>query len=141
MHSEIIIKNISNIPEIQSNDDLSKIIISALKKNRLKLKNKDVLVITQKIISKSENRLVHQNNVIPTQSAKKLSKEIGKSYALTQLILDESQRIIKKNMESLLLKLIMGLSVLILVLTNQIFHRIIFAYYQLILINQQKKFV
>ena len=46
MHSEIIIKNISNIPEIQSNDDLSKIIISALKKNRLKLKNKDVLVIT-----------------------------------------------------------------------------------------------
>ena len=79
MHSEIIIKNISNIPEIQSNDDLSKIIISALKKNRLKLKNKDVLVITQKIISKSENRLVHRNN------------------ALTQLILDESQRIIKKK--------------------------------------------
>ena len=95
--SDIIIKNISNIPEIQSNDNLSKIIIHALKKNRLKLKNKDVLVITQKIISKSENRLVHENNVIPTKSAKKLSKQIGKSSILTQLILDESQRIIKKK--------------------------------------------
>ena len=95
--SDIIIKNISNIPEIQSNDNLSKIIIHALKKNRLKLKNKDVLVITQKIISKSENRLIHKNNVIPMQSAKKLSKEIGKSSVLTQLILDESQRIIKKK--------------------------------------------
>ena len=95
--SDIIIKNISNIPEIQSNDNLFKIIIHALKKNRLKLKNKDVLVITQKIISKSENRLVHENNVIPTQSAKKLSKQIGKSSILTQLILDESQRIIKKK--------------------------------------------
>ena len=36
--SDIIIKTISNIPEIQSNDNLSKIIIHALKKNRLKLK-------------------------------------------------------------------------------------------------------
>ena len=63
----------------------------------MKLKNKDVLVITQKIISKSENRLIHKNNVIPMQSAKKLSKEIGKSSVLTQLILDESQRIIKKK--------------------------------------------
>ena len=95
--SDIIIKNISNVPEIQSNDNLSKIIIHVLKKNRLKLKNKDVLVITQKIISKSENRLVHKNNIIPTQSAKKLSKQIGKSSVLTQLILDESQRIIKKS--------------------------------------------
>ena len=68
--SDIIIKNISNVPEIQSNDNLSKIIIHALKKNRLKLKNKDVLVITQKIISKSENRLVHKNNIIPAYEVK-----------------------------------------------------------------------
>ena len=52
-YNNITIRSILGIPEIKSGDDVSQIILQTLKKNRIKLKDKDVLVITQKIISKS----------------------------------------------------------------------------------------
>ena len=95
--NNIIIRNIPSIPEIKSGDDLPSIISKAFKKNRIKLKDKDVLVITQKIISKAENRLVHKDFIKPTAKAIILSKKINKNPFLTQLILDESKRIIQKK--------------------------------------------
>ena len=95
--NNIIIRNIPGIPEIKSGDDLPFIISKAFKKNRIKLKDKDVLVITQKIISKSENRLVHKDSIKPTTKAIILSKKINKNPFLTQLILNESKRIIQKK--------------------------------------------
>ena len=95
--NNIIIRNIPGIPEIKSGDDLPSIISKAFKKNRIKLKDKDVLVITQKIISKAENRLVHKDFIKPTTKAVILSKKINKNPFLTQLILDESKRIIQKK--------------------------------------------
>ena len=62
-YNNITIRNILGIPAIKSGDDISQIILQALKKNRITLKDKDVLVITQKIISKAENRLVHKDPV------------------------------------------------------------------------------
>ena len=96
-YNNITIRNIPGIPEIKSGDDLPSIISKAFKKNRIKLKDKDVLVITQKIISKSENRLVHKDSIKPTTKAVILSKKINKNPFLTQLILDESKRIIQKK--------------------------------------------
>ena len=95
--NNIIIRNIPGIPEIKSGDDLPPIISKAFKKNRIKLKDKDVLVITQKIISKAENRLVHKDFIKPTAKAIILSKKINKNPFLTQLILNESKRIIQKK--------------------------------------------
>ena len=95
--NNIIIRNIPGIPEIKSGDDLPLIILKAFKKNRIKLKDKDVLVITQKIISKAENRLVHKDFIKPTAKAIILSKKINKNPFLTQLILNESKRIIQKK--------------------------------------------
>jgi coenzyme F420-0:L-glutamate ligase/coenzyme F420-1:gamma-L-glutamate ligase len=96
-YDQIIIRSLPNIPEVTSSSDISILISDSLDKNNIKLKNKDVLVITQKIISKAENRLIHKNNVIPSNRAIKLSKQIHKNAKLTQLILDESKRIIKKK--------------------------------------------
>tara|TARA_B100000029_G_scaffold512171_1_gene608124 strand:+ start:4091 stop:4846 length:756 start_codon:yes stop_codon:yes gene_type:complete len=96
-YNKIIIRNIPGIPEIQPGNDISKIIIESLKKNRIKLRNKDVLVITQKIISKAEDRLIHINSIKLTSKAIKLSKSINKNPLLTQLILNESKRIIQKK--------------------------------------------
>lgn len=95
--NNIIIKHIPNIPEIKSNDNIASIIIKTINKNNIKLKNKDIFVITQKIISKSEDRLIYKNNIKPSKSAIKLSKQIGKNAFITQLIIDESRRIIKKK--------------------------------------------
>ena len=96
-YDQIIIRSLPNIPEVTSFSNISILISNSLDKNNIKLKNKDVLVITQKIISKAENRLIHKNNITPSNRAIKLSKQIHKNAKLTQLILDESKRIIKKK--------------------------------------------
>ena len=53
---------IHGIPEINAGDNISNLIIKSLYKNKLSLLNKDILVITQKIVSKSEDRLIHENS-------------------------------------------------------------------------------
>ena len=88
---------IHGIPEINAGDNISNLIIKSLHKNKLSLLNKDILVITQKIVSKSEDRLIHKNLIKPSTRAIKLSKKIHKSAKLTELILNESVRIVKMN--------------------------------------------
>ena len=86
---------ITGIPEIKSGDNIPKIINKALYSNKLKLKNNDILVLTQKIISKSENRIINLESVNPKSKAIKLGKELNKNPKLVQLIIDESKSIIK----------------------------------------------
>ena len=86
---------IIGIPEIKSGDNIPKIINKGLFSNKINLKNNDILVLTQKIISKSENRIIELDSVKPKSKAIKLGKELNKNAKLVQLILDESKSIIK----------------------------------------------
>ncbi len=87
--------SINGIPEIKSGDNMPKIINKGLNINKIGLKNNDVLVLTQKIISKSENRIINLSSVQPGNKAVKLGKELNKDPKLIQLIIDESKSIIK----------------------------------------------
>ncbi|SVB60799.1 uncharacterized protein METZ01_LOCUS213653, partial [marine metagenome] len=60
---------IIGIPEIKSGDNIPKIINQGLNTNKISLKNNDVLVITQKIISKSEDRIINLSSVNPGSKA------------------------------------------------------------------------
>ena len=86
---------IIGIPEIKSGDNIPKIINKGLFSNKINLKNNDILVLTQKIISKAENRIIDLHSVKPKSKAIKLGKELNKNPKLVQLILDESKSIIK----------------------------------------------
>lgn len=93
--NKIIFIPLLNIPEIIPGDDVSQILINSLTKSEEELKNNDVLVITQKIISKSEHRIINLNTIKPNIKALKLGKKLNKSPNLIQVILDESKSIIK----------------------------------------------
>ena len=56
---------ITGIPEIKSGDNIPRIINKGLNTNKISLRNNDVLVITQKIISKSEDRIINLTSVNP----------------------------------------------------------------------------
>ena len=86
---------ITGIPEIKSQDNIPKIINKGLLNNKICLKDNDILVLTQKIISKSENRIINLDSVKPKSKAIKLSQELKKDPKLIQLIIDESKSIIK----------------------------------------------
>lgn len=84
--------------EIKPNDNLIDIILSSLHKSNslgIKIKNKDILVIAQKIISKQEGMFVELARVIPSKQALEIKKSVDKDPRLIELILQESRKIIK----------------------------------------------
>lgn len=86
---------IPEIPLIKEGDDLVGIILLAIKKNKIKLKNNDVLVFAQKIISKAEGRYVYLKDIKPSEAALSLSKKTDKDPKLVQVILDESKEVVR----------------------------------------------
>jgi len=86
---------VNRLPEIKPGDNLVKIISSALTKEKIHLRNGDILAIAQKIISKAENRIVKINNISPTSFAISLAKELDKDPKITEIILGETKRIVK----------------------------------------------
>ena len=79
--------------EIKPGDDIIEIMLFA--KSKPQLKNGDILVFTQKIISKQEGQVVNLFDVHPTLLAVGIASEYNKDPRIVQLILDESKRIVR----------------------------------------------
>jgi len=91
MTLEIIPVYIEN--EIRQGDNLIELMLAS--KLGLSLRDGDILVFTQKIISKQEGRIVNLSNVKPTLLAIGIASEYRKDPRIVQLILDQSKRIIR----------------------------------------------
>ncbi len=88
---------IENIPMVQPGDDLAELIVTALASMGESLQNDDVVVIAQKIVSKSENRYVDLRTVEPGEKARRLAIEVDKDPRKVQVILDESREVVRKR--------------------------------------------
>jgi coenzyme F420-0:L-glutamate ligase/coenzyme F420-1:gamma-L-glutamate ligase len=93
---------IHHISEIRPNDNLPRILLAAAKKSRLTFRENDILVLAQKIISKSENRLIDLATITPSQRAIDIAAasdndRVRKDPRLIELILDESARIVREH--------------------------------------------
>ncbi len=90
----ISIVGIDILPLIKEGDNVSEIILAALKKKRFKLADNDILVVTEKIVSKAEGRVVELTGVTPSEKAERLAKATGKDPRVVELILRESREIL-----------------------------------------------
>ena len=88
---------IEGIPEVQQGDDLSQQILAALDVQGLALEVGDVLVVTQKIVSKAEGRVVSLDDVSASQVAVQLSEGSHRDPRHTEVILRESRRIVRMD--------------------------------------------
>lgn len=84
-----------DIPLIQPGDDLATIIVEAVDRNSFTLEDNDIVILAQKIVSKSQGRYVDLNSVVPTAKAEHLAQEVQKDPRLVQVILDESDEVIR----------------------------------------------
>jgi coenzyme F420-0:L-glutamate ligase/coenzyme F420-1:gamma-L-glutamate ligase len=84
-----------NIPLIQPGDDLAGLILSSLKQADITLQDGDILVLAQKIVSKVENRLVDLATITPTPAALELAEKTGKDPRLVELVLRESNEVLR----------------------------------------------
>lgn len=92
---ELRLSAIKGLPQIVEGDDLAAIIWHCLSENAKTLKNGDVLVLAQKIVSKAEGRLVNLTTVSPSQQAKELADFLGKRPELVEMILQESNEVLR----------------------------------------------
>lgn len=83
------------LPLFAPGDDLAGAIAQALRRAGLTLCDGDVLVAAQKIISKVEGRAVQLATVEPTPAARELAERTAKPAAVAELILRESQAIMR----------------------------------------------
>ena len=86
---------IPGIPEIQKGDDLSHIIFQSAARCRIQFEDGDVLVVAQKIVSKAEERFVELSQVEPSSEAVELARVSEKDARMVQLILNESNCILR----------------------------------------------
>lgn len=93
-HLELIA--LPDIPMIQPGDNLAEIILSALAKANLSLQRGDILVISSKIISKSEDCYVDLRTISPSIGAERIAQETHKDPRLVELVLRESTQISRK---------------------------------------------
>jgi len=76
--------------EVESNDDLIDLILESFEIN-----DDDILVFSQKIISKNEDRILRLSSVNPSLLAGGIASSYGKDPRLVELILSESKRIVR----------------------------------------------
>jgi coenzyme F420-0:L-glutamate ligase/coenzyme F420-1:gamma-L-glutamate ligase len=86
---------LAGIPEIRAGDDLGRIIGDALQAADLPLRDGDVMVVAQKIVSKSEGRLVDLASVEPSVRAVECARVTGKDARYLEVVLHESARILR----------------------------------------------
>ena len=78
--------------DIKPNDDITEMILSSSKKS---IDDGDIIVISQKIISKQEGRVINLNSVIPSELSVGIASAYEKDPKLVETILSESKRIVR----------------------------------------------
>jgi coenzyme F420-0:L-glutamate ligase/coenzyme F420-1:gamma-L-glutamate ligase len=74
---------------------LGQVLIDAILKAELSLERRDVLVVAQKVVSKSEARYVELVDVTPSLRAVEIAKAVEKDPRLVELILSESREVLR----------------------------------------------
>jgi coenzyme F420-0:L-glutamate ligase / coenzyme F420-1:gamma-L-glutamate ligase len=84
-----------SFPLIQPGQPLLPIIADALADSDYPLADGDILVLAQKIVSKSENRFRDLATVVPTAAAREYAATCGKDPRFIQAVLDESSAVVR----------------------------------------------
>jgi coenzyme F420-0:L-glutamate ligase/coenzyme F420-1:gamma-L-glutamate ligase len=92
----ITIHPLIGIPEIAPGDDLAAILSDALAvAGLLPLAADDILVVTQKIVSKAEGRFVDLEAIVPGDEAQRLAATTRKDPRLVELVLAEASHVVR----------------------------------------------
>ncbi len=100
----ISIFGVKGVPMVKQGDDIAELIVEALRRQGESLQDKDVLVITQKIVSKAEGRRVKLDGVEPSRFAEHIGETMEKDPRLAEVVLRETARIIGMKRRALIVE-------------------------------------
>ncbi len=86
---------LGGFPLVRAGDDLAGLILAALDAAGLRLEDGDALILAQKIVSKSEGRLVDLNGIEPSVRALALAEKCRKDPRFVEMVLRESREVLR----------------------------------------------
>jgi coenzyme F420-0:L-glutamate ligase/coenzyme F420-1:gamma-L-glutamate ligase len=97
MQGELRVIPVRGIGEVQPGDNLAELILSALRAGDFALADGDIVVITQKIVSKAEGRLVDPSSAEPSHIARMVAAQGAKDAPYYEVVLQEARRIVRMD--------------------------------------------
>ena len=97
MAPELRIIGVTGIPEVHQGADLVSLIVQASQGQGTPLQEDDILVVTQKIVSKAEGRIVSLSQVEPSEFARQIAEENQRDPRHMEVVLRESRRIVRMD--------------------------------------------
>ncbi len=85
------------LPEVGKGSDVAGLVIAALRRSGVRLQDRDIVVVTHKIVSKAEGQVVRLSEVVPGRRARALAKAESKDPRLMELVLRESVRVVRSG--------------------------------------------
>jgi len=92
MSRELRVFPVEGMPEVAEGDRVGELIAE-----RAQLEDGDIVVISQKIVSKAEGRVRRLSDVAPSERAIELAKKLGKEARLVELVLSESREVLRSE--------------------------------------------
>jgi coenzyme F420-0:L-glutamate ligase / coenzyme F420-1:gamma-L-glutamate ligase len=104
MASEVRIIGLQGLPNVTPGMDLAQVIVAAAQAQELTFSNDDILVVTQKIVSKAEGQLVDLHAVTPSPFATEVAKVQAKDPQVVEVVLRETRRVVKMAQRTLIVE-------------------------------------
>jgi coenzyme F420-0:L-glutamate ligase/coenzyme F420-1:gamma-L-glutamate ligase len=96
-HGQIKLITLPGLPEIRKGDKVAHLIVRAAQTSGITWEDGDVIVVAQKIISKSEGRVVRLSSISPSPEAHRLAASQKKDSKFIEVVLRESRRIVRSD--------------------------------------------
>ena len=93
----IQIFGLRKLPLIKEGDDIADHLVEAAKQEEVTLRNGDIIVIAQKIVSKAEGGIIHLKSVKSSPMAEEIAKTSGKDPRHIEVILEQSAKIVRRK--------------------------------------------
>jgi coenzyme F420-0:L-glutamate ligase/coenzyme F420-1:gamma-L-glutamate ligase len=97
MSDEIRVIPVRGVGEVRVGDDVAGLLVDAFEAQGYQFETGDVLVVTQKIVSKAEGRIVELSTVTPSETALELARINGRDARQIEVALRETANIIRKD--------------------------------------------
>src|SRR3989441_11708811 len=104
MSNTLTITPLSQLPRLKKGDALAEIIVSRAKKLGVGIRNRDLVVIGQKAVSKAEGRIIDITDVSPLVRAIEIAKKTGKSPGFVEIVLRESSKVLRADKDAFIVR-------------------------------------